>query len=64
MLVLGSNASDIQRIRDSRDLPGMASFDHELRTLAARRKKDNNQAIQLPTGEHPFQYGLNTATSQ
>ncbi len=50
VLVLGSKASEVQRVLNSHDLPGMAGFDHELKTLAARRKRVTDQAVQLPTG--------------
>ena len=50
VMVLGSKEADVQRILDSRDLPGMAGFDHELKVLAARRRRGETSAIQLPAG--------------
>lgn len=51
-MVLGSRAADVQNIINSRDLPGMAGFDHELKTLAARRRRAGNGSVQLPAGKH------------
>jgi len=37
VMVVGSASAEVAAVRNSRDLPGMASFDHELRNLASRR---------------------------
>ena len=50
-MVLGSKESAVKKVMESRDLPGMAGFDHELKTLAARRKRESSQTIQLPSGQ-------------
>lgn len=50
VMVLGSKEADVQKILNSRDLPGMAGFDHELRTIAARRKRQKDATVQLPLG--------------
>ena len=51
LLVIASTHSEVQAVRNSRDLPGLAGFDQELRTLATRRRQSSaTAAIKLPTG--------------
>ena len=53
VLVVGSASSEVAAVRNSRDLPGMAGFDHELRTLASRRQRGSAVSAALPTGKQP-----------
>ena len=51
--MVGSAPAEVEAVRNSRDLPGMAGFDHELRILASRRQRGNTAPAALPTGESP-----------
>jgi hypothetical protein len=50
VMVVGSALAEVAAVRNSRDLPGMADFDHELRNLASRRQRSSTATITLPTG--------------
>jgi len=51
VMVVGSALAEVAAVRNSRDLPGMAGFDHELRILASRRQRSNAASPVLPSGE-------------
>lgn len=53
-MVLGSSAAEVQKVVESRDLPGMAGFDEELKRMAARRRRTNATVHQLPSGRRFF----------
>lgn len=44
----------MQAVRDSRDLPGLPSFEHEELRAAARRRTAGASQVSLPTGPHTF----------
>ena len=48
-MMVASSQEQVQAVQQSRDLPGLAGFDHELRTAARRRRQAPTQ-LTLPTG--------------
>ena len=51
--VLGSTRADVQSVRDAKDLPGLAGFDHEeLRNMRRRHAHAGAAARSLPTGQY------------
>ena len=50
--VLGSTRADVQAVKDAKDLPGLAGFDHEeLRNMRRRRTHAGVASLSLPTGQ-------------
>lgn len=49
LLMVASSKEQVQAVQHSRDLPGLAGFDHELRQ-AARRRRGATSQLALPTG--------------
>ena len=50
VMILASTKEQVQAVQTSRDLPGLAGFDHELK-LAARRRRGTNKHLTLPSGK-------------
>ncbi|GMH46021.1 hypothetical protein BSKO_13985 [Bryopsis sp. KO-2023] len=53
-MVLGSSQSDIQRIREAKELPGLLGFDGEVKRAAMRRRTRANTKANPPRGEFTF----------
>ena len=49
-LLLASSEADVSAVRSSKDLPGMASFEHEAARHEARRRSHWDAAPRVPTG--------------
>ena len=50
VLLLGSKRGEVEAVRASHDMPGMAGFDHELGVLASRARRGGAQEIKPPKG--------------
>lgn len=48
--LFASLASEVEQVRSSRDLPGLADFDHDLRRSARRQRGSRPGTLKLPTG--------------
>ena len=49
--LFASLASEVAQVRSSRELAGLASFDHDLRRSAGRQRGSRPGTLKLPTGE-------------
>ena len=61
VMLIASTAVEVAAIKSSKEMPGLATFEHELRRLEQRRKKNHAfaDALQVPRGrpylfERPF----------
>lgn len=54
MLLLGSRHGEVEAVRASRDLPGLAGFDHELGVLAARARPGTAAGVKAPNGKRAW----------
>ena len=57
VMLVASTQEQVQGVQRSRDLPGLAGFDHELRTAATRRRRAATQ-LTLPTGQFSLHFVL------
>ena len=48
--LFASLASEVEQVRSSRELPGLADFDHDLRQSARRQRGSRPGTLKLPTG--------------
>ncbi|KAK9804353.1 hypothetical protein WJX72_008599 [[Myrmecia] bisecta] len=55
LMMLASSAAEVEAIQHSRDLPGLAGFDHEHKQAMRRRQHAGGGALVLPKGEYVFQ---------
>ncbi len=52
--VYASTIEEVEQVRNSKDLPGLASFEQELKQTMRRQRGSSRGKLTLPTGEYPF----------
>ncbi|KAL3145517.1 hypothetical protein ABBQ32_003341 [Trebouxia sp. C0010 RCD-2024] len=53
--VYASTVQEVQQVRNSKDLPGLASFEQELKQTMRRQRGSRNGTLTLPSGPYVFQ---------
>ena len=58
--VYASTVQEVQQVRNSKDLPGLASFEQELKQTMRRQRGSRNNTLTLPSGKQGMASSLHT----